>query len=108
MLRIKVLAEVTGSDLEVHAKLEFAREGKLALRLELAPDARRPDEEPTIVPGLRCTPPAGALGMVDNNGFCGSEEGRTERGDKEGFCSIWRSLASRAAILSSVLHPEIL
>ena len=78
-------------------------------RLVLDRIAGRFDDELEFVPALRCTPPAGTAGMVDNNGFCGKEEGRTVRGaDDSGFCSICRSFASKAAILSFVLKPEIL
>lgn len=73
-------------------------------RLELDRDGRRFNDELELAPGLRCTPPAGTVGMVANSGFCGKEEGSTARGAEDsGFCSIWRSFASKAAILSFVL-----
>lgn len=62
---------------------------------------------PDPAPGLRCMPPAGTLGIVDKRGFRGKEEGKTVSGaEEDGFCSIWRSFASRAAILSFVLQKD--
>jgi len=105
---LKCSVLVGGSDpgFEDPKGLEFERAKG---RLESGPGgARTPDERPEVVPGLRCAPPAGMLGMVDNSGFWGNEEGRTDSGaDDAGFCSIWRSLASRAAILSFVASGRL-
>ena len=50
--------------------LEWPRNDVPAPRLALTDlDARKFDDKPELVPGLRWTPPAGTVGMVDNRGF---------------------------------------